>query len=402
MTPPAGAIDWKRNLAALWFAEFMAIFGFAFAFPFLPIFLRELGVTNQGDLARLSGLAAGAAGFSLAVMSPVWGVLADRYGRRSMLIRAILGGALTVGLMGLSQAAWHIIVLRLLQGMTSGTVAAATTLVASETPRKRVGWALGVLSSAIAVGGAFGPVVGGVLANVVGVRAVFMVGGLLLMVSVVPVILLVRETPRAARAGEPVPPVLATLRAAGAGTAAAVVIVLVAQALTQVSYSAFQPLVVLRLLELEPAHASALTGLTFGIAGLASAAAAVTYSEAARRFGYLRVSVATGAVLALVEGVAGAFSPIVFVVVSGGVAGFFYGVVGPALNAMLGLETPSAVQARVFGISASAIAIGFGLGPLLGGEAAAREGIQVAILLSACFGIFAVAVLAFRGREPAR
>ena len=402
MTPPAGAVDWKRNLAALWFAEFMAIFGFAFAFPFLPLFLRELGVTSPGELARLTGLAAGASGFSLAIMSPVWGALADRYGRRSMLIRAILGGALTVSLMGLSQSAWHIIVLRLLQGATSGTVAAATTLVASETPRNKVGWALGVLSSSIAVGGACGPVVGGVLANVVGVRAVFLVGGVLLLVSVLPVTLLVRETPRAIRAGKEVPPALATLRAAGAGGVVAVAVVLVAQALTQVSYSAFQPLVVLRLLELAPKHASALTGLTFGIAGLASAAAAITYSEAARRFGYLRVTIATGALLGLTEGFAGALSPIALVVASGGVAGFFYGVVGPALNAMLGLETPAAVQARVFGFSSSAIALGFGLGPLLGGEVAAREGIQIAILLSACFGISTAAVLAARGREPAR
>lgn len=402
MTPPAGAVDWKRNLAALWFAEFTAIFGFAFAFPFMPIFVKELGVTNPGDLARITGLAAGASGFSLAIMSPIWGVLADRYGRKSMLLRAILGGAVTVGLMSFSQAAWHIIVLRLLQGATSGTVAAATTLVASETPRSKVGWALGVLSSSIAVGGALGPVVGGLLAHLVGIRQVFLVGGILLVAAIVPVMVMVRETPRTARTVEQAPAALATLRAAGAGTVAAVVIVLVAQALAQISYSAFQPLIVLRLLEIAPTMASYLTGLTFGIAGLASAAAAVVYSGAARRFGYLRTSIAAAAAMAITTGLAGALSPIATVVITGGVAGFFYGVVGPALNSMLGLETPSIVQARVFGFSASAVAIGFGLGPLAGGEVAARQGIPVAIVLAACFGALTAVLLAVRGREPAR
>src|SRR2546421_12912582 len=89
------AVDGRRNLAALWFAELTAIFGFSFAFPFPPLFLRELGIHTPSALALWRGVAAGASGFSLAVMSPVWGALADRYGRRSMLIRAMVGGAVT-------------------------------------------------------------------------------------------------------------------------------------------------------------------------------------------------------------------------------------------------------------------------------------------------------------------
>ena len=401
MTPATG-VDWKRNLAALWFAEFTAIFGFAFAFPFLPIFLNELGVTEPGPLAQLTGLAAGAAGFSQAIMSPIWGVLADRFGRKSMLIRAMAGGAVTVGLMGLAQAPWHIVVLRLVQGATSGTVAAATTIVAAETPRGKVGWALGVLSSSIAVGGAVGPVVGGLLAAVVGVRTIFLVGGFLLMISILPVALVVRESQTAARHTEEPPAALTTLRAAGSGTLAAITVILVAQALVQVSYSGFQPLVVLRFLGIAPGSASSLTGLTFGIAGLASAAASVTYSEAARRWGYRRCAIITAVLLAAGEVTAGLLSPAALVVVTGGVAGFFYGVVGPSLNAMLGLETPPAVQARVFGFSSSAIAIGFGFGPLLGGEVAALSGVTSAMLVAGVFALVTAGVLAARAREPAR
>ena len=400
MTPTG--VDWKRNLAALWFAEFTAIFGFAFAFPFLPIFLKSMGIDDAGQLAQLTGLAAGAAGFSQAVMGPVWGVVADRFGRKSMLIRAMAGGAITVGLMGLSQAPWQLVVLRLIQGATSGTVAAATTIVAAETPRGRVGWALGVLSSSIAVGGAVGPVVGGILAAAVGVKTIFLLGGFLLMLSILPVALVVRESGAGQKRNEAPPAALATLRAAGPGTLAAIAVILVAQALVQVSYSAFQPLVVLRFLEIAAGSASSLTGLTFGIAGLASAAASVSYSEAARRWGYRRGAIATAAVLAVAEAAAGVLSPAALIVVTGGVAGFFYGVVGPSLNAMLGLETPPAVQARVFGFSSSAIAIGFGVGPLLGGEVAAVLDVSTAVVIASTFALLTAAVLTARAREPAR
>src|SRR5256885_16892241 len=85
----------------------------------------------------------------MAIASPIGGILGDRYGRKPMLIRSMLGGAITVGLIFFAQNPAELVVLRLLQGATSGTVAAATALVAAETPRSRVGWALGVVTSAV-------------------------------------------------------------------------------------------------------------------------------------------------------------------------------------------------------------------------------------------------------------
>src|SRR5215471_12479778 len=132
-------VDWRRNLAALWFAQFTAIFGFSFAFPFLPVYLRQLGLHDTGQLALWSGLAGGASGAALAIMSPIWGVLADRYGRRAMLLRAMVGAGITVGLMGFARGPIDLVLLRLIQCATSGTVPAATALVASGTPRHRLG-----------------------------------------------------------------------------------------------------------------------------------------------------------------------------------------------------------------------------------------------------------------------
>src|SRR5260370_40482085 len=129
------AVNWRRNLAALWLAEFTAILGFSFAFPFLPLFLhRELHIPNGPELSFWTGVSASATGFALALTSPIWGRLADRYGRKPMLVRAMIGGGISVGLMGLAQSALQLTVLRGVQGASSGTVAAATALVATETP----------------------------------------------------------------------------------------------------------------------------------------------------------------------------------------------------------------------------------------------------------------------------
>ncbi len=409
MTEPAPAspaapiaVSWQRNLAVLWFAEFMAIFGFSFAFPFIPLYLRELGLHSQHDLAVWSGLAGGASGFALAISSPIWGAIADRHGRKSMLVRAMIGGGITVLLTGFARGPTDLVVLRFLQGATSGTVAAATALVATGTPRRQVGWALGILSSSIALAGAIGPALGGIISSYAHQqRVLFIVGGIMLLVSTLPVILLVREPPLERRAAE-ARPAMSILRTSSAGTLGAIAVLLVAQALLQMSFSAFQPLVALRLLTHAGSDVNTLTGITFGAIGLASAIAAVLYSGAARRIGYLQVAIATSVLMGLAEVACGVVPSVPAIVVAGAVAGFAYGALQPAISSMIGLESPPIVQARVFGISASATALGFGLGPVIGGASAAEAGLTTGLGLAAVLAIAVGIVLAVRGREPSR
>jgi len=396
------AVSWQRNLAVLWFAEFMAIFGFSFAFPFIPLYLRELGLHSQHDLAVWSGLAGGASGFALAISSPIWGAIADRHGRKSMLVRAMIGGGITVLLTGFARGPTDLVVLRFLQGATSGTVAAATALVATGTPRRQVGWALGILSSSIALAGAIGPALGGIISSYAHQqRVLFIVGGIMLLVSTLPVILLVREPPLERRAAE-ARPAMSILRTSSAGTLGAIAVLLVAQALLQMSFSAFQPLVALRLLTHAGSDVNTLTGITFGAIGLASAIAAVLYSGAARRIGYLQVAIATSVLMGLAEGACGVVPSVPAIVVADAVASFAYGALQPAISSMIGLESPPIVQARVFGISASATALGFGLGPVIGGASAAEAGLTTGLGLAAVLAIAVGIVLAVRGREPAR
>jgi MFS family permease len=380
----------------------MAIFGFSFAFPFLSIFLnKDLGVHSGTDLYVWTAASASASGIALAIASPIWGILGDRYGRKPMLVRSMLGGGITVGLIYFAQNPTELVVLRFLQGLTSGTVAAATALVAAETPRARVGWSLGVVTSAVALGGAIGPVVGGLAGELFGLRLVFLVGGLLLLVALIPVVVMVRETPLLPRVGPRVGALALIDQQPGLRRALAVLIG--AQGLTNLVTSATQQLVVLRLLEMLSSGVSAVSGLGFGLAGVASSAAAVGYTRITRRLGYVRTCAAAAGMLALAVLLIGAAPWVSLVVIAIGVSGLFSGVLQPATASMIGLETPHEAQSTVFGINASSVAMGFFLGPLIGGSVAAlTSDVSSALFVVAGLSLALAALLSTSAREPAR
>jgi len=393
-------VDWRRNLAALWLAEFTAILGFSFAFPFLPLFLhRELHIRSGPQLSFWTGITASATGFALALTSPIWGRLADRYGRKPMLVRAMVGGGISVGLMGLTQSALQLTVLRGLQGASSGTVAAATALVATETPSEHLAWALGILNSAISLGSAGGPAAGAA-ASVLGLRTIFLAGGFLLLVAAVPVLLFVQESPgRLVRAAAP--PTMQVLRAARPGTVKALVVLVAAQGLQQTSFSAAQQLVVLRLLDLTSAkQAQSLTGITFAVAGIATALAAVTYSRLLRRSNYRTITTVAATLMGLTllaTAVAGTPALLIATFV---VSSFVTGSLIPAFGAMIGLEAPRSIQATIFGVGSSAVALGFGFGPLIGGFVASAAGVQAGLAVAGGVALALALLVGLLAREP--
>jgi MFS transporter, DHA1 family, multidrug resistance protein len=363
----------------------------------------NLGVPTGSELDLWTAAVASVSGLAMSVASPIWGLLGDRYGRKPMLLRSMLGGAITVGLMALAQSPAEILVLRFLQGATSGTVAAATALVAAETPRSRVGWALGVVTSAVALGGAVGPVVGGLLASVFGLRVVFFGGGVLLLFALIPVLVIVRESPRVRRSG-PQPGVLAMIgRQPGLRKALAVLIG--AQGLVNACTSAMQQLVVLRLLEIVSGGVAAISGAGFGLNGIASSAAAIGYTRMTRRLGYVRTAAAAAGLFGLSIALMGVVPWAAVVVLALGLSGLLSGVIIPATASMIGLETPHDAQSTVFGVNASSGALGMSLGPLMGGVVAAstgRNGVQIALLVTAAVALLLAGLLAAGAREPQR
>src|ERR1035437_4579735 len=127
-------IEWKRNLVMVGLSQFLSMMGFAFAMPFAPYYIQQLGITEPNELKMWVALFTAAAPLTLAVASPIWGALGDRYGRRIMLLRANFGGMVVLGLIGLVPNVQMLVMLRLLQGVLTGTVNAAQTFVSVQSP----------------------------------------------------------------------------------------------------------------------------------------------------------------------------------------------------------------------------------------------------------------------------
>jgi len=400
VTPPH-PVDWRRNLVALWFAEFTAIFGFSFAFPFLSIFIsQDLGVPQGHDLDLWTAAAGSVSGLSMAIASPIWGVLGDRYGRKPMLMRSMLGGAITVGLIFFVQTPIQLVALRFVQGATSGTVAAATALVAVETPRQRVGWALGVVTSAVALGSAIGPVVGGLAAAAFGLRLVFLGGGILLLIAMIPVVIIVRESPLKPR-DRSRPGMLALIKQRP-GALPSLAVLIGAQGLVTVINSAMQQLLVLRLIEMVGRAVATVTGVAFGVSGLTNSVSAIGYTTVTRRIGYVNALTFASMLLSITIAVLVVAPNAVVVVIAVGAAGLLYGAIVPGTAAMIGLETPIEAQSTVFGFNASAVAFGFFLGPLIGGGIAASTNVRDALAVTAGLAMLLAFVIALGAREPSR
>jgi len=367
--------DWRRTLTAATITIAGGGFGFTFVIPFLPLFLaRDLHVTDLGQLAIWSGIAASGSGFATALVAPVWGRLADRYGRRLMVLRATgVAGVMTIAL-SICQTPLELAIARLLMGLGSGLTSASNALVASQAPKERVAWALGIMSSALAIGAALGPFIGGVLGSFVAVRVVIFAAGVALLLTAVPM-LAVRET--APIGGHRRPPRLrAALAATRPGTGRTVAALIVAQGLVQIAYYGAQPLVVLRILSLHTGNAPLLTGITFGLAGAGTGLAGLVYSGPVTRVGYRRFGMATAALMAVALAGA-AFAPSLWLLMAAtAVTGLLYGALNPTIASMLGLESPREVQATVFGWNGSAFSLGAAAGPLTGGFLAAALGIS--------------------------
>jgi DHA1 family multidrug resistance protein-like MFS transporter len=383
--------SWQRNLYAIWVAELVAISGFSFVFPFLPYYLQELGVTDLRQVEIWSGLLIALQAIPMAVFSPIWGALADRYGRKLMVERAMFGGAIVLAAMGFVQNPQQLLILRTIQGALTGTVAAATTLVAASTPRERAGYALGLLQMAVWVGASLGPVVGGVVSDTWGYRAAFWVTGGLLFIAGVIVWRMVHEefTPVPRDKAKPSSGFWDGLRLVVRDRR--LVSLFSVRTLLQLATVTLSPILALFVQSLVPAgtRIASLTGLISGVQAATSAVGAVTLGRAGDRLGYrsvLLTCAAAGALLYVPQFFVG--TPWQLLVLQGAVGLVMSGVLA-SISALQAHLSPRGYQGAVYGIDASATSIANAIGPMLGAAVAAALGLRAPFLVAA--GLIAVA-----------
>ena len=187
------AAHWQRNLIICVFGSFTTLVSLSMLLPFLPLYVQQLGVTSSSAVIQWSGVAFGATFLGTALTAPLWGHLADRYGRKPMLVRAAIGMAITMSLIGTVHSVVQLVVLRLIAGLVGGYASASLVMIGTQAPRERAGWALGVLSTGALTGNLVGPLVGGFLPTWVGIRGTFFVGGAMIAVAALATIWLIRE-----------------------------------------------------------------------------------------------------------------------------------------------------------------------------------------------------------------
>ena len=184
---------WKRNLMVCWVGMFATGIGMSQIAPVLPLYIESLGVTDLGMVKQLSGLAFGVTFIVSAIFSPIWGNAADRFGRKPMLLRASLGMAIVIFLMGFAPNVHVLIGLRILQGTITGYGTACTTLIATQTDKNHAGYALGMLSTSSIAGSLLGPVIGGFIEYTVGLQPVFFITGSFMFFAFLITLLFVKE-----------------------------------------------------------------------------------------------------------------------------------------------------------------------------------------------------------------
>ncbi len=386
-------ISWRRNLYILFAVQLLSTVGFSLVFPFLPLYVKEVGIATRGSIEFWAGLAFSAQAVTMMIASPIWGSMADQRGRKLMLERATIGGAILMAAMGFVQNAEQLVLLRTLQGGVSGVIAAANALVASTTPKEHTGEALGMLNMARWAGVAVGPVLGGVLGEAFGFRESFWITGALLGLAGVCVVFFVQEeftpVPKKDRPafwvayrelftspGMPGLYGLTFLRSLGA--------------------TLITPVLALFVLSLNngvEAGTASLTGLLIGAAAFSSAISAVYLGRLGDRIGHNKVLIGSALAAMLLHFPQAFVTSAWQLAVLQALAGIATGGLVPSTAALMNLWSPAGNQGATYGLDNSVQASARVVAPMTAAAIAAWVGYR-GVFLGAALVYLAIGGLA--------
>ncbi|TJV44961.1 MAG: multidrug efflux MFS transporter [Mesorhizobium sp.] len=374
-------IHWRRNLAVCFAGSFSTLIAMTLLLPFLPLYVEQLGAQGHAAIVQWSGIAYGATFFAAAMVAPLWGRLGDRYGRKVMLVRASFGMAICMSLTGMVETVWQLVLLRLLIGFAGGYSSGSTILVAMQTPKDRSGWALGVLSAGITAGSLVGPLLGGALPPVIGIRATFLLSGGVIFLAFLATTFLIKEMPR------PTPAKAASSAKAKSGWSQIpdkrpVVAMLTTGMLLAFATMSIEPIITVYVQQLieDQSRVTLVAGVVMSAAALGTILSASWLGKLADRVGHWNVVVGALAVSALL------LIPQAFVTDSWQLIGLRFlmglalGGLLPCITSVIRHNVPDGVGGNVLGLAISAQYVGQVAGPLTGGFVGGRFGMPAVFL----------------------
>ncbi|RZV01619.1 UNVERIFIED_ORG: DHA1 family multidrug resistance protein-like MFS transporter [Serratia quinivorans] len=366
---------WKLNLISVWLGCFFTGLAMSQILPFLPLYVEQLGVSGHQSLSIWSGLVFSGTFLVSALVSPLWGSLADRKGRKLMLLRASLGMAIVIALQGLVTNVYQLFALRALMGLTSGYIPNAMALVASQVPRDKSGWALGTLSTGPVTGVIVGPLLGGLMADHLGLRVVFFVTAGLMFVSFLITLFLIKEhrievknadrrSGKAVFQSLPYPTLIVTL--------------FVSTLMIQLANSSISPILTLFIKELsgDSSNIAFISGMIAAVPGIAALISAPRLGRLGDRIGTSRILLAAlGLTTVLFAIMAWVETPLQLGILRF-MLGFADGALMPAVQTLLLKYSSDQVTGRIFGYNQSFMYLGNVVGPLIGSGVSALMGFR--------------------------
>ncbi|SNY60214.1 multidrug efflux MFS transporter MdtG [Enterobacter sp. CC120223-11] len=380
-------INWKRNLTIAWIGCFLTGAAFSLVMPFLPLYVEQLGVAGHGALNMWSGLVFSITFLFSAIASPFWGSLADRKGRKIMLLRSALGMSIVMVMMGLAQNIWQFLVLRALLGLLGGFVPNANALIATQIPRHKSGWALGTLSTGAVSGALLGPLAGGLLADSYGLRPVFFMTASVLFLCFVLTLFLIREQfePVAKKEMLHARDVIASLK-----SPKLVLSLFVTTLIIQVATGSIAPILTLYVRELagNVSNIAFISGMIASVPGVAALMSAPRLGKLGDRIGPEKILIAALVISVLL------LIPMAFVQSPWqlGLLRFLLGAADgallPAVQTLLVYNSTNQIAGRIFSYNQSFRDIGNVTGPLIGASVSASYGFRTVFFVTAGVVLF--------------
>ena len=380
--------DWRRNQIALTTTTFIGFTGFTLVMPFLPLYFRELGVTDAGEIALWSGLSWGVTPALAALLSLTWGRLADRFGRKLMVQRSLLGFIGVMATAAFVTEAWHLLALRIVHGFFAGYASLIVSMAAVSAPRGRMSQAIGRIQMAQRLGPALGPVLGGLFAQLVGLRPAFLVASGFYVVAFFLMLFMYRE-PASPKKGTVED---RTKRVTFRNVLAFQNFFLLMVVIFGIQYvdRSFGPVLPLFIAQLGVDRVPLVSGILFSV-GAGAAAVGHQITGPLFRYGSPRLLlVATAVVAAGAVGVYAVASQVALLLIARLVFGLAMGVGLTLAYSAAGSVIPSGVHATGFGFLASASQSALALSPVVSGFLAATS-------IRAVFALDAVALVVLAG-----
>lgn len=386
--------DWKFTLSVIFLAQVLSAVGYSMMFPFLPLHIETLGTSTGLSTELAAGLVISVQGLTMMVTAPFWGVAADRFGRKKMIMRAMFGGAITMAMMAFAQTAEQLIVIRALQGLVTGTVSANNALVAAATPRQRVGFAMGTLQLGLWTGVAIGPLLGGILADHFGYNIPYLITGVLLSLGGLVVLLGVSENFSASKESVKFDPVSLArgwkdiLGTAGVGLA---LFIRFLSGLARTIIVPIAPLFVVSLIARETATSNTYAGLFMAVSAAASTIGAVYLGSLGDRISHRKVLFYCSTAAAIFYVPQALVGDIWQLLVLQALAGFAAGGLVAAPSALLSRYAGTERAGAIYGLENSVMSGSRAAAPLFGATVALMLGMRGTFLASAV--VFALIAL---------